>query len=90
MKTNSKRAYHATKLKESSNLTNINLLPGMLTISAAARALSVSEWTIRRWKDNGVITHKKVHGRIWIPLADLEAIAGGEFVRGKQAEFARA
>lgn len=53
-----------------------NELPRQVTISQASKIWGISEWTLRKYIDRRECPHRRVFGRIYIPVQRFE-----EFLR---------
>ena len=51
-----------------------------VTTAEAAKLLNRQAQTLRKWAafENGSIRPRRVHGRLWWALADIERLIGGE------------
>lgn len=51
-----------------------------VTTAEAAKLLNRQAQTLRKWAafENGPIRPRRVHGRLWWALADIERLIGGE------------
>jgi hypothetical protein len=54
-----------------------------LTTEAAAKLLNRQSQTLRKWAafENGPIRPRRVHGRLWWALADIERLIAGEVAK---------
>lgn len=53
----------------------------LLTLSAAARRLGVSRWTLRRWLFRGELRAVRVGGRLRVPLLEVRRLARSDALR---------
>lgn len=61
-----------------SSITVGGVVPSYISISTAARLMSVSPWTVRRWISSGALPARKLpSGGLRVAVADLESVVGG-------------